>query len=245
MKFQGKTAIVTGAGRGIGYAIADAFVCEGASVVIAEIDEKTGKDAARKLSDKGKVIFVKTDISMEDSVREMVKIAVSEFGTVCILVNNAAIAIPSDGPVAELDYDHWKRVLNVNLSGAMLCAKHSVVHLRQSLGCIVNIASTRALMSEPDSEAYGASKGGLVALTHALAMSLGPQVRVNCISPGWIVTDDNELSRADLEQHPVGRVGRPEDIAQMVLYLCSDAAGFITGQNFVVDGGMTKKMIYV
>ena len=110
-------------------------------------------------------------------------------------------------------------------------------------GAIVNIASTRALQSEPDTEAYAASKGGLVALTHALAMSLGPAVRVNCISPGWIA--HQPVRKKDHAQHPVGRVGRAEDVAEMVAYLLSDAAGFVTGQNFVIDGGMTKKMIYV
>jgi len=122
-------------------------------------------------------------------------------------------------------------------------AKHCAPQLRRRGGAIVNIASTRALQSEPGTEAYSASKGGLVALTHALAMSLGPQVRVNCVSPGWIA--HQAVRKKDHAQHPAGRVGRPEDIAEIVAYLLSDAAGFITGQNFVVDGGMTRKMIYV
>jgi NAD(P)-dependent dehydrogenase (short-subunit alcohol dehydrogenase family) len=111
---------------------------------------------------------------------------------------------------------------------------------------IVNIASTRAFMSEPDGEAYGASKGGIVALTHALAISLGPKIRVNCVSPGWILTNENEkLFEADVTQHPAGKVGNVDDIAETVLFLLSEKASFITGQNIVVDGGMTKKMIYV
>ena len=110
---------------------------------------------------------------------------------------------------------------------------------------MVNIASTRALQSEPDTEAYAAAKGGVVALTHALAMSLGPEVRVNCVSPGWIDTGKNEISRADHAQHPVGRVGRPQDVAELVAFLLSDAAGFATAQNYVLDGGMARKMIYV
>jgi len=122
-------------------------------------------------------------------------------------------------------------------------AKHCVPQLRRHRGAIVNIASTRALQSEPDTEAYAAAKGGLVGLTHALAISLGPEVRVNCVSPGWIARES--VRRKDHAQHPVGRVGHGEDIAGIVAYLLSDAAGFVTGQNFVVDGGMTKKMIYV
>jgi len=145
-------------------------------------------------------------------------------------------------------------VLAVNLTAVFLTAKYAVPHLRARTGSIVNIASTRALMSEPDGEAYAATKGGLVAMTHALAISLGPAVRVNCISPGWIETSDwqatarrrpPEHSEADRAQHPVGRVGVPDDIAALVLFLASPDAGFITGQNIVADGGMTKKMIYV
>jgi NAD(P)-dependent dehydrogenase (short-subunit alcohol dehydrogenase family) len=118
-----------------------------------------------------------------------------------------------------------------------------VPHLRKTAGSIVNIASTRALQSEPNTEAYAATKGGVVALTHALAMSLGPRIRVNCISPGWIAK--TKLSKKDHAQHPVGRAGRPQDVGELVAFLISDPAGFITGQNFVADGGMTRKMIYL
>jgi NAD(P)-dependent dehydrogenase (short-subunit alcohol dehydrogenase family) len=133
-------------------------------------------------------------------------------------------------------------------------AKHAAPHLRRAHGAIVNIASTRALQSEPDTEAYSASKGGIVALTHALAASLGPAVRVNCVSPGWIDVSARQkarkrrparLSRADHAQHLAGRVGTPEDVAALVAFLLGEEAGFITGQNFVCDGGMTRKMIYV
>ena len=148
----------------------------------------------------------------------------------------------------------WNRVLAINLTGTFLCAKYSAPHLAKTKGSIVNIASTRALMSEPDTETYSASKGGVVALTHSLALSLGPDVRVNCISPGWIEVSGwkkrrarraAKLSEMDHKQHPAGRVGRPEDIASLVAYLISPEAGFITGANFIVDGGMTRKMIYV
>jgi NAD(P)-dependent dehydrogenase (short-subunit alcohol dehydrogenase family) len=135
-----------------------------------------------------------------------------------------------------------------------LCSKYAYPYLKKEKGVIINIASTRAFMSEPNTEAYSASKGGIYALTHALAISLGPDIRVNCISPGWIEVSEwkkkslrkpAELTELDHKQHPAGRVGRPEDIASLVLYLISDEAGFITGANFIVDGGMTRKMIYL
>ena len=148
-------------------------------------------------------------------------------------------------PIEELSVEMWNRILSVNLSSMFYMVKFGK-HLFSEQSAIVNIASTRALMSEPDGEAYGASKGGIAALTHALAISLGTKTRVNCVSPGWIEVNDYEnLSEADHAQHPAGKVGTAEDIAETVWFLLSDKAGFITGQNIVVDGGMTKKMIYV
>jgi NAD(P)-dependent dehydrogenase (short-subunit alcohol dehydrogenase family) len=169
------------------------------------------------------------------------------------LVNNAGLADPDTGPIEILELDQWQRRIDVNLTGAFLMVKHTVPHLRQRGGSIVNMASTRALQSEPHSEAYAATKGGLIALTHALAISLGPDVRANSISPGWIdvrawqahaPAEPEPLSAADQQQHPSGRVGKPGDVAAMVAYLVSPDARFVTGQNFVIDGGMTRKMIY-
>jgi NAD(P)-dependent dehydrogenase (short-subunit alcohol dehydrogenase family) len=140
----------------------------------------------------------------------------------------------------------WRRVLDTNLTATFLLARAAERRLRAAKGAIVTIASTRALMSEPNTEPYSASKGGLLALTHALAISLGPDIRVNCVSPGWIATrPDQKLRRKDHRQHPVGRVGWPQDVAEMVAFLLDGRrSGFITGANFVVDGGMTRKMIY-
>ncbi len=139
----------------------------------------------------------------------------------------------------------WNRVIATNLTAAFAGTRAAADALRKSGGAVVNMASTRSLMSEPDTEAYAATKGGLVALTHVLAISLGPEVRVNCISPGWIDVAGEPLSRQDHAQHPAGRVGKPEDVAELTAYLLSPAARFITGANFVIDGGMTRKMIYV
>ncbi|MDQ3233009.1 MAG: SDR family oxidoreductase, partial [Pseudobdellovibrionaceae bacterium] len=150
----------------------------------------------------------------------------------------------------ELSLKEWREILDTNLTSYFLFAKLCVESLKASHGCIVNIASTRALQSEADTEAYATSKGGIVALTHALAISLGPDVRVNCISPGWIDTRDastkkqEPLKPSDHQQHPAGRVGEPEDVAEFVHWLVDQQKGFITGQNFILDGGMTRKMIY-
>ncbi len=150
-------------------------------------------------------------------------------------------------PLTRLTLSEWQRVIDINLTAGFLFARAAEKPLRKAKGAIVTIASTRALMSEPDTESYSASKGGIVALTHALAVSLAPDVRVNCISPGWIATEKfGRLRAKDHAQHPAGRVGKPEDIAEMVGFLLdAERSGFVTGANFVVDGGMTRKMIYL
>ncbi len=227
-----KTALVTGAAQGIGAAIARVLAGRGYQVAVADLK----KPAAG-------FFFVQTDVSREPAVRACVHAVLRRFGRLDALVNNAGLAHPANGPVEKLAVAEWNRRIGTNLTGVFLMTKHCVPHLRKTRGAIVNISSTRALQSEPDTEAYAASKGGVVALTHALAMSLGPEVRVNCISPGWIA--HAKLRRRDHAQHPVGRAGRDADIAELTAYLLSEAAGFITGQNFVADGGMTRKMIYL
>ena len=249
--FKDRNAVVTGGGQGIGRAIAEALLGAGARVWIAECDAEAGAETCEELASLGPIEFVLTDVSDPHAVESLCR-QVDGVAGLDLLVNNAAIMIRK--PIGQLSPQEWQRVLDVNLTGPFLCSRTFAPLLRSRRGSIVNIASTRALMSEPHTESYAASKGGLVALTHALALSLGPEVRVNCISPGWIdVTPwakrsrrrPAELSRTDQAQHPAGRVGRPADIAAMTLFLASDESGFITGENIVIDGGMTRKMSYV
>ncbi len=247
----GRTALVTGGGRGIGRGIADHLGRAGWDLVVLEIDP----EAARSLEAQQRrgLAVVRGDVSIEGDAERAVQVAVERYGHLDALVNNAGLASPQAPHVGELDYGHFRRVLSVNLDGAFLCVRAAMDQLVKSRGAIVNIASTRALQSEPNSEAYAASKGALLALTHALAMSLGPRVRVNAVSPGWIDTSEysadasgEQLRVQDHLQHPAGRVGKPSDVAQMVEFLLDpERSGFITGQNFVLDGGMTRKMIYL
>lgn len=253
MKFKDRTVIVTGGAQGIGMAISLAFAQEGANVVIADIDEEAGEEHVTTIREQGgQATFIPTDVSKEDDVRNLVEQTIKTYGGIHILINNAGIG--SSGTLFTRPMEEWDRVIGVNLRGPYMMAKYCAPELiKANPGVIINIASTRALMSEPNTEPYSASKGGLLALTHSLAISLGPKVRVNAISPGWIEVSQwkkksqrrkPDLRPQDLTQHPVGRVGNPEDIAQACLFLASPAAGFITGANLIIDGGMTVKMIY-
>ena len=219
-------------------------------------DKDAGDEVMASLDDEPRTrcLFFAGDVADEQDVAIAVQRTIDRFGRIDGLVNNAGIADPVSGSVEHLDWEKWQRVLNVNLGGAFLATKHATQHLRQTKGAIVNITSTRAFQSEPDTESYAASKGGLVALTHALAVSLSGDIRVNAIAPGWIEVgdwqksankSDPDHSDTDKSQHPVGRVGTPTDIAQAVSFLLDpEKSGFMTGETIRIDGGMTHKMIY-
>jgi len=247
----GKVALVTGGAQGIGRAAAARLSADGWRVAIADNDADALAEARAA---GGEMLALSCDVSEEASVASAVREVAAAFGRLDALVNNAGITGAVSGPLEALTLAEWNRRIGSNLTGVFLMAKHCAPQLRAARGAIVNVASTRALQSEPNTEAYSASKGGVVALTHARAVSLGPAVRVNCVSPGWIDVrawrksarrDAAPLSEQDHAQHPAGRVGKPEDVAGLIAWLLSDEAGFVTGQNYVIDGGMTRKMIYV
>ncbi|WP_277657249.1 SDR family oxidoreductase [Seleniivibrio woodruffii] len=225
--------LVTGGAKGIGRGIVRHMTASGRKVFIADIDEAAGKQTAEETG----AVFIRTECADEASVRACVE----QCGELYALINNAGIASPKRLPLNGTTLADWQRVIDVNLTGAFLFAKYASA--RMTKGHIINIASTRAFQSEPDTFAYSASKGGIIALTHSLAVSLGPDILVNCISPGWINCDETySPAETDHSQHPAGRVGTPEDIAKAVQFLISSE--FITGQNITIDGGMTVKMIY-
>lgn len=224
-EFEGKVAIITGGAQGIGQCIAQQFNTTGAHVC---------------LFDKQDNDYFVGDLAIEEDLCRFVAKVKEDFGRVDFIINNAA---PLFKGLPDCTWQEFNNALLVGVSApyrlAQLC-----LPLFAPGACIVNISSTRDRMSMPGTECYAAAKGGIAALTHALAVSLAGKVRVNSISPGWIETQGKQYDGADLSQHPAGRVGIPEDIAHMVLFLCSDKAGFITGENICIDGGMTKQMIY-
>ena len=250
---QGRTVLITGGAQGIGRGIAQAVLGAGGNVFIGDLDTDAGKACLDEWKLGERAAFAPLDVARETSIMRWTALALRRFGAIDGLVNNAGIADPHSGPLSELPLAHWNRYLATNLTGPFLCSKHALPALKGRHGAIVNIASTRALQSEPDTEAYAVTKGGLLAFTHALAVSAGPDLRVNAILPGWIATEAwrkpaernaPKLSRRDHAQHPAGRVGTPEDIGALAVYLLSTQSSFVTGQHFAVDGGMTVKMQY-
>lgn len=247
MVFSNKVVIVTGAANGIGRGVAHAYAEAGAKVILADVDMETGNSTAEEIRNRGgEVLFVKTELKREQDVIRLIESTNSRFGKIDILINNAGKSV-FKSPY-EITMEEWDDVIQTNLRSVFLCSREAAKYMRENEagGAIVNIASTRALMSEPNSEAYAASKGGIVALTHALAASLSEdRITVNAISPGWIHNgNESQLTALDHNQHLSKRVGKPSDIARACLYLTNPENDFVTGINLVVDGGMTRKMIY-
>ena len=225
MEFENKVAVITGGAHGIGKAIADAFRREGAAVEC--IDTAPGEH------------FV-GDIGKKETLEAFAAFVLEKHGRVDYLINNAP---PRMKGIADCTYEEFEEALAVGVTAPFYLCRLFAAHFGEG-GAVVNISSSRDRMSQPQTESYTAAKGGIAALTHALAVSFAGRVRVNSISPGWIDTAYRVYEGADAVQQPVGRVGHPGDIAEMALFLCSDRAGFITGENICIDGGMTRQMIY-
>ena len=223
--FAGKVAVITGGAHGIGKAIAEAFRAEGATVEI--IDIAPGEHYVG-------------DISKKETLESFTQAVLDRHGHIDFLINNA---LPLMKGIDECTYEEFQYALSVGVTAPFYLSKLFTAHFAPG-GVIINISSSRDRMSQPQTESYTAAKGGIAALTHALAVSLAGRVRVNSISPGWIDTAYRVYEGPDATQQPAGRVGHPMDIAHMVLFLCSDKAGFITGENICIDGGMTRQMIY-
>lgn len=228
-----RVALVTGGARGIGAAIAARLAHDGYRTIVADIAPAAAPPNGRAIA---------CDVADEGAVAALLQDVRATEGRLHALVCNAGMMIRK--PIAALSLADWSRVLSTNLTSTFLLLRAAESLLRTAKGAVVTIASTRARMSEPDTEAYAASKGGLVALTHALAISLGPEVRVNCISPGWIFTKGDPPRAEDDAFHPSGRVGTPDDVAALAAFLLGPDNRFITGAEFVIDGGVTRKMIY-
>lgn len=250
-----KIVAISGGAQGIGRAVALAFAEQGYAVSIMDPHKEAGFELIRLIRQRdGQALFIAGDVANEADVEKWLKLTAEDLGGIDVMVNNAGIG--SSGFMLDMPLDAFDRVIRVNLRGTFVCARVAArLMQRKKQGAIINIASTRAFMSEPDTEAYAASKGGILSLTHAMAVSLGHfGIRVNAISPGWIDTAPWQYTphaarpthtQQDHLQHPVGRIGKPEDIAQACLFLANaQQSGFMTGQNLVIDGGMTIKMIY-
>lgn len=241
----GKAALVTGAGMGIGRAIALAFVREGAGVVVADINANAGKETVELIGKAGgKAVFAQCDVTKGEEVKAMVETTVREFGRLDFACNDAGIHNPLPESLTEVDEDMWDKIIAVNLKGVMLCMKHEVPPmLKQGGGVIVNIASLGGLFAEPGCYAYTASKHGVMGLTKVAAFQYArDRIRINAICPACIDTPMLAMAPEEVKQylkslHPIGRFGKPEEIAAAVIWLCSDLSAFVTGTGVVLDGG--------
>ncbi|MFC5448247.1 SDR family NAD(P)-dependent oxidoreductase [Paenibacillus aestuarii] len=245
--YDGKVVVITGAGQGIGRTLAITYAQQGAAVMLLDKNETSLQSTWEQLSsaDAGHKRYT-VDLSQTEDIINAMNDIQKNAGRIDVLINNAGLGVWKSP--YEITIEEWDYVLGTNLRGTFLCAREAAKIMRtHGGGAIVNISSTRALMSEPNSEAYAASKGGILSLTHALAVSLGPDhITVNAICPGWIENGDYSKLRAeDHTQHPAQRVGKPEDIARACLYLTDPANDFVTGTQMTVDGGMTRKMMYI
>lgn len=246
MRYNDKVVLVTGGAEGIGKAITEAYCRENACVVFCDNNPRKGKALELSLqSQQLKAYFYEIDLRNVEAIHQMFHYIASTFSTVDILVNNAAVF--SHKPIEEVTEKDWDQVIDTNLRAPFFCSKEFILQYgNKKYGRIINIASTRYLMSEAHTEPYSVSKGGIVSLTHALAVSCSDKkIIVNTISPGWIENNNYDaLKERDHLQHPCQRVGKPEDIARTCLFLTDENNNFMNGENLIIDGGMTKKMIY-
>ena len=249
MDFKDKVCVVTGGALGIGRCLTQEFAREGAKVAFIDLDAEAGQENLEIIRRAGgQALFFQGDVAEEAALQEFAQQVINAYGSVDYLINNACLT--REGILSQCSYEDFNYVLRVGVSAPYFLSLLFLPYFNKGAS-IVNIASTRAFMSMPNTESYTAAKGGISALTHALAASLAGKVRVNAISPGWIDTGAYhdadyaaDHSPADLLQHPAQRIGHPMDIARAAMFLCSDENSFINGQNLSVDGGMTKLMIY-
>lgn len=253
MRLRDAVAIVTGAAKGIGWGIATVFSKEGAKVVVVDWDEEAGKKTAADINAAGgDALFVKCDVSNEEQVKAMIQATLDKYGRIDILVNNAAIGVYKT--ITDATSEDWDHCLSVNLKGVFLCSRYAIPHMQAlGKGVIINISSVHAYANVNGTSPYAASKGGVAALTRAMAMDYSPTIRVNAIAPGWVLTpliqgifdsyaDPAEQQRIVEQRQVMKRIGRPEDIGHAAAFLASDEASFITGIQLFVDGGLTAQL---
>jgi len=229
--FKDKVIVITGGTNGIGKGIVEAFLNKGAKVAVIDKEEQNVKCD----------YYYRGDLSKKENLIKFSRAVIKSYGRIDYLINNACLN--KKGILSGCSYEDFNYVFNTGVTAPYMLAKLFKEHFNNNAS-IVNISSTRALMSQQDSESYSAAKGGVTALTHALAVSLSGIARVNSIAPGWIDTSNNHWRDQDKNQHPVQRIGKVDDVVNLVMYLCSEKSGFITGENIVLDGGMSKTMIY-